>query len=114
MEMVETRLENAFMIALRGRLDSLTAPTFEPHLLNRLDEQPCLVLSFLDLSYISSAGLRILLVAAKKAKKLNRRLILCDMSDAVREVFAISGFLSILNVHNSLDDALAAASQPTS
>ncbi len=107
MEMVETQLENAFTIALQGRLDSLSAPAFEPHLLKRLDEQPCLVLSFLDLSYISSAGLRILLDAAKKAKKLDRCLILCDMSEAVREVFAISGFLSILNVQDSLADALA-------
>ncbi len=51
-----------------------------------------------QLAYISSAGLRVVLMAAKRAKQSGGRLLLCGLSPAVRELFEISGFLKILEV----------------
>ena len=48
------------------------------------------------LDYISSAGLRVVLIAAKRLKSVGGALVLCTLNPSVREVFEISGFASIL------------------
>lgn len=58
-----------------------------------------------QLAYISSAGLRVVLMAAKRARRSGGRLLLCCLSPAVRELFEISGFLKILDVCADRDEA---------
>jgi len=91
-----------------GRLDSTTAPTFEKALLAYFEGRPARVLvDFDELEYISSAGLRVILMAAKRAKQSGGGFVLCGLHENIREVFEISGFLSILNVSDGRDEALA-------
>jgi anti-anti-sigma factor len=59
------------------------------------------LIDFSSLSYISSSGLRLILVAAKRARQVGGRLLLCELSPAVREVFEISGFLKIMETVDS-------------
>ena len=59
------------------------------------------------MDYISSAGLRLVLVVAKRLKQDNGQLLLCGMQSHIREVFDISGFLAILNVADTRSEALA-------
>ena len=66
-----------------------------------------LLLDFSGLDYISSAGLRLVLVVAKRLKQDNGQLLLCGMQSHIREVFDISGFLAILNVADTRSNALA-------
>ena len=66
-----------------------------------------LVLDFAALDYISSAGLRMVLVVAKRLKGEGGQLVLSGMQPHVREVFDISGFLAILNVEPTRAEALA-------
>ena len=66
-----------------------------------------LVLDFAALDYISSAGLRLVLVLAKRLKQERGRLVLCAMQPHVHEVFDISGFLAILDVQATRQEALA-------
>ena len=110
MEIQITSTDNAKLVALRGRLDSSTAPELEKQLFAHIDgaTSPRLAVSFAELDYISSAGLRVLLMAAKKVRAAQGKLALCEMSAQIREVFDISGFLSILTVVDSRDNALAA------
>jgi stage II sporulation protein AA (anti-sigma F factor antagonist) len=65
------------------------------------------VLDFAGLDYISSAGLRMVLVVAKRLKQESGLLVLCGMQPHVHEVFDISGFLAILNVEPTRSEALA-------
>jgi anti-anti-sigma factor len=58
------------------------------------------------LDYISSAGLRSILMAAKQVKAKNGRLLIAGMKEAVREVFNLSGFFSILHICETEEDAL--------
>ena len=58
------------------------------------------------LDYISSAGLRVLLAAAKQLKTTNGELRLCNLNEVVQEVFAISGFDMILPISESESEAL--------
>lgn len=91
-----------------GRLDTGTAPEFEKQLLETLPQQPSLVVDLSGVDYISSAGLRVVLMGAKRAKQAQGKLVLCGLSPAIREVFAVSGFLKILDVRETRDEAVAA------
>jgi len=91
-----------------GRVDSATAGALEKSIIPLFDTPERHVIADLAaLEYISSAGLRVILMAAKRAKQAKARFVLCGMPPHVREVFEISGFLKILEV--AADQASAQA-----
>jgi stage II sporulation protein AA (anti-sigma F factor antagonist) len=92
--------------SLDGQLNSHNAVEAESELLARVAPGARMLLDFTRLDYISSAGLRVVLVLAKRLKQADGRLVLCGMQPHVHEVFDISGFLSILDVAGSRDEAL--------
>ena len=92
-----------------GRLDSVTSNELEKELLSHLQGgEKNLLIDFAGLDYISSAGLRVLLMAAKKAKTAGGRVMLANLVSNVKEVFEIAGFTSIFPIFNSQDEALSA------
>lgn len=108
MHVVDETVGDALVVQPSGRLDSNTSPEFEKHLIGRFDQgAAAVVIDFCDLDYISSAGMRVLLMAAKRGKQNNVPIALCNLSEPIREVVEISGFLSILNVFPDRDAALA-------
>ncbi|MGA3302732.1 MAG: STAS domain-containing protein [Methylovirgula sp.] len=91
----------------KGRLDSASGPAFEKDLLGRIESGRLrMLLNFGELQYISSAGLRIVLLAAKKMKSAGGKMALCSLNPQIAEVFEISGFSNILDIHPSRDAAL--------
>jgi stage II sporulation protein AA (anti-sigma F factor antagonist) len=96
------------VVAVAGQINSANAAEIEARLLEQVEqgERRC-VLDLGKLDYISSAGLRVVLVLAKRLKENQGRLALCNLQPHVREVFDISGFLAILNVTDNRDQALA-------
>ncbi|MEJ0052424.1 MAG: STAS domain-containing protein [Methylovirgula sp.] len=92
----------------QGRIDSATGPAFERDVLQQIEGgHRRLLLDFADLVYISSAGLRIVLLAAKRMKSAGGRLVLCSLNPQINEVFEISGFSRILDILPSRDAALS-------
>ena len=86
-------------VTLTGRLDSVTSSGLEKSLQPLFETAGTRTLvDFSALSYVSSAGLRVILMAAKRAKQSQGKLVLCGLQPHVREVFEISGFLKILDV----------------
>jgi anti-anti-sigma factor len=65
-----------------------------------------LLLDMVGLSYISSAGLRIVLQAAKQMKTKGGRLALCSLKEQIKEVFDISGFSGILDISSTPEEAM--------
>ncbi len=102
---------NVLVVTLDGRLDTNTSPQLEKFLAEKLEtgDVKGLVIDFEPTEYISSAGLRVLLMAAKKMKSSGDKLILCAMSDHVKEVFDIAGFTPVFNIEASRDLAIATA-----
>ena len=99
---------SATVVLLQGQINSANAAGLETEILSLVNGgAKALVLDFAALDYISSAGLRMVLVLAKRLKQDGGQLVLCAMQPHVREVFDISGFLAILNVEGSRADALA-------
>ena len=80
-------------ISLDGRLDTTTAPELETFLAENYDGKSSIVINCDKLSYISSAGLRVLLGAQKKTKSAMKLTNVCEI---VMEVFEMTGFADIL------------------
>jgi len=101
-------LGETLVVSLKGQLNSVNATATESELVGQLDRGVNkIALDFSLLDYISSAGLRVVLVLAKRLKQVGGKLVLFGLQPNVREVFDISGFLAILNVSQTRDEALA-------
>ncbi|HLS68286.1 MAG TPA: STAS domain-containing protein [Kiloniellales bacterium] len=100
---------DVLILSVQGRLDSNTSKNLDEVLIREVESKPGVVLDFSGLEYISSAGLRVLLKAAKQGRSGGAKLALCCLSSHVREVFDISGFSSIFSIHGDRAAAVAAA-----
>ena len=83
------------IIEIAGRLDTITAPALEKAINEDIGDAKNLVLDIKNLEYISSAGLRVILGAQKKMKRIGSMKVL-NVCDAVMEVFEMTGFADIL------------------
>jgi anti-anti-sigma factor len=92
-----------------GRLDTSAAPAFEREMVaaTQSDTGPLLI-DLGELVYVSSAGLRVILMAAKRVRAKGGRLALCGLQPQVAEVFEISGFGAIVPVYPDRESALTA------
>jgi anti-anti-sigma factor len=106
---ISTRTSNDIhIVAVTGSLDSGTSPEAQKSLDGVVGSAKKVVLDFSALDYISSAGLRVLLGAAKQLRAKGGALGMFGLNQSVREVFEISGFASILSIYPSEADALGA------
>ncbi len=95
------------MIRVEGHLDTQTSASAQAQLTQLIDQGATkLVVNFEKLDYISSAGLRVLLKAAKQLKGNSGELRVCALNEVVQEVFDISGFTTILTVTKTEPEAL--------
>ena len=108
MEILKRKEKDALVISLKGRLDAVTSPVFEKDLTDLMaGGERFLVLDLEDLDYISSAGLRSILLVVKRLKEKQGKLLLASLKSVVREVFEISGFSTIIPIFESVDSALS-------
>ncbi len=85
------------VVELEGRLDTVTSPELENELKDVLPELTGLTLDFTGLEYVSSAGLRVLL-SAQKAMSRQGEMKLVGVSEAIMEIFEVTGFSDILTI----------------
>ena len=97
MTIAHTKNGNALTVALEGRLDTMTAPELETFLKDALADVEELTVDLAKLDYISSAGLRVLL-ATQKAVQGRDGMVIRNITDEVREIFEVTGFMDILTV----------------
>jgi len=88
--------KSTVILYLNGRLDTANAPLLERKIKQWGEDITELVLDFSELEYISSMGLRVLLQAKKSFKEEDRKLIIKNMGDSIREVFEMTGFLHLM------------------
>jgi len=100
------------VVSAGGRLDFSAAAGFqallEP-LFAKGSDVGALLIDCAGLEYVSSAGLRVFLLAAKNAQRAGRYFAVCALQPAVREVFELSGFNQVIALHADRSAALAAA-----
>ena len=107
MKITTEKTVEALVIHPEGRLDTMTAGEFENEVTPLIQQSGLNVLiDFGKLDYISSSGLRSLLILAKEMKKKEKRLALCCQSATIKEIFFISGFDTIFSISPTLEAGL--------
>ena len=92
----KTQENGKLTLALEGRLDTTTAPKVQDELIPAFGEAKEVILDFAKLAYVSSAGLRVLLMGEKTAKAKGGKQMLVNVSDEIMEVFEMTGFSGVL------------------
>lgn len=109
MEIIQEKVNDVAIVEIKGRSDVTTASDLEQVFTKLLSEnQNKVLVECRELEYISSAGLRVLLNAAKQYNKVSGQIMLAGLSQNVKQVFEISGFTSIFPIYATRDEALKA------
>ena len=103
-----TERDDAVVLCPAGRIDGTNVTILQGAVREHLEAgQTRMVFDMIDLNYISSAGLRVLLMAARDLQAQAGKAVFCNLSEQIRQVFEITGFDKILSVHGNREDALA-------
>ena len=106
--------DTALVLAPTGRLDHDNCEAFReelaPHLAHSANDGTSIVLDLSGLEYVSSAGLRCFMLAAKQAKAQHSRILIASMQPVVAEIFQIARFNLVFEAYPKVRDALAALS----
>jgi anti-anti-sigma factor len=113
-EFPATRFADVVVVSPQDRLDHANSEAFwlalEPHLVECRPGGVRVVIDLSDLCYVSSAGLRSFLLAAKRAKAQDGEVVIAGMQSVVREIFEISRFTLLFRVFPDVATALDALS----
>ena len=108
MDVTTERQDGVLSAQVGGRIDGTNASEFEEAIRTAIEESDrAVIVDFEKLAYISSAGLRAILLTAKSLDNRNANFALCSLSDQIREVFETSGFDKVIAIHSSKAEALA-------
>ena len=109
LELEERRAGSAVVVSINGRLDGFGGDDLEARIRRLIEGGDVrLVLDCTGMMYVSSAGLRILLVSAQQCRKEGGKLVIAALRPACRSTLAVSGFLSIIDSYQSSEAALSA------
>jgi len=89
--------ESGILLAPEGKIDTITSPDFKDALLEALQEGDTVV-DMAGITFISSVGLRVVLVAQKQANKDKRKLTFININDGVMDVFKMTGFINMVKI----------------
>jgi len=98
MNVIETDCGNYIRLLVEGRVDTNTSPALQQAILSAFQKKKDIVVDFLNVPAISSAGLRALLIGQKTANSKGGTLKLTNVSGLVKNVLDMSGFSSILTI----------------
>jgi anti-anti-sigma factor len=107
MEISELKTDQCVIIGITGRLDTTNYSILEKKLMDMIDSHHDKILvDCSKMDYVSSSGLRILLMALKKITMAKGKFVLCSLQENIREIFEISGFTNIFEIYATQDEAL--------
>ena len=108
MDITTERQDGILSALVSGRIDGSNVIQLEETVRTAIEDGDHAVMMDLEnLSYISSAGLRVVLIIAKNVRARDAKFALCAVSDQIRQVFEVSGFDKIVSIHPSKTEAAA-------
>ena len=109
MNISESIQDKVAILRVQGKLDSMSSPDLDKRLTALIEGGTCrIVVDLSGIDYVSSAGLRVFLSAAKRLKQAHGKLALANPSAQVQQIFDIAGFASILSISKTLNEAISA------
>lgn len=98
MEVKFNKQDSTLTVTICGNIDTVTAPELDSKLQENISDVKDLVLDFAAVDYISSAGLRVILMANQQMEDVDGNLTIKNVNEDVRDVFEMTGFDSLLNL----------------
>jgi len=109
MNISESKQGNVTILKIEGKLNAMSSPELDKRLASMVESGTRqIVLDLAGLEYVSSAGLRVFLSAAKRLKQAQGKLALANLCAQVQQIFDIAGFESILPVLKTTNEAVDA------
>jgi len=112
MELLATRHEDVVVIGVAGRIDHMNAEAFKSGIATHVEACRSggdrVLFDLANLEYISSAGLRVLMVASKSTKPVGGEIAVAAPQPVVREILDITRFNLVFPIYDSVDDGLRA------
>jgi len=100
---------DALVVSVAGRIDASNSPEIEKEIATHTAAvQTVVVLDLKGMEYMSSAGLRVVLISAKNLKAKGQDLFITGLQGSVKDVFELSGFYSIFKIFQTVEEALSA------
>ena len=90
--------DTTLTVVISGNIDTVTAPELDSQLQDNLSGIKDLILDFAAVDYISSAGLRVILMANQQMEDVDGNMTVKNVNEDVRDVFEMTGFDSLLNL----------------
>ena len=98
MEVKFNKQDSTLTVAISGNIDTVTAPELDAKIQENLSGIKDLILDFAAVDYISSAGLRVILMANQQMEDVDGNMTVKNVNEDVRDVFEMTGFDSLLNL----------------
>lgn len=98
MQLTEVRENDVIIISIEGRVDTNTSPQLQNAILKGFQKVNQIVLDFEKCEYVSSAGLRALLIGQKTANSKKGTMKLIHVPEILMSVLQVSGFINILTI----------------
>lgn len=96
------------VVKLVGAIDGNTAPEAQAAILPLMESQPSVVLDMGDVEYLSSAGLRTLLLLYRQATARDGKVAIAGLRDSIKDTMAVTGFLNFFLIQDDVATAVAA------
>ena len=98
--------ENVVIITIEGSIDSKTAGGLQEQIMEKVSETNNALLDFSQVDFVSSAGLRVLLMVYRQIKSKNGKVMLVGVSDEIKDVMSMTGFINFFRITDTVDSAL--------
>ncbi|MGA8321771.1 MAG: STAS domain-containing protein [Xanthobacteraceae bacterium] len=108
MDISQEHTGDVTIVEVKGRIDSNSAKTFGDRLNNLIKTgRARIIVDLKDIVYVSSAGFRALLLAARNAEEKNGTIALCNVSSEVRRLFDLARFTDLFPIYSSREEGVA-------
>lgn len=94
------------IVEVEGSIDSKTAPDLQQSILEIIDETHKIILDLSQVSFVSSAGLRVLLLVYRQLKAKDGKVVLVGVSEEIKEVMFMTGFINFFEINSTTEEAI--------
>lgn len=98
---------NILILTIEGSIDSKTAGDLQNQIMDSVADAKNIIMDLSAVEFLSSAGLRILLMVYRQLKARNGKIILVGVSEDIRDVMEMTGFINFFEIHQTLEQAHA-------
>ncbi|MDD4189939.1 MAG: STAS domain-containing protein [Mangrovibacterium sp.] len=107
MKLVHQTADDIVILSVSGKIDTNTSSEFETEIQSVIDGGgKKILIDCTQLDHISSAGLRVILLAAKKLKRSDGKIVLSSLKEHVKAIFEIAGFSDMLPIAATIDEGI--------